>query len=179
MLSSDDGEGCSGRAEHGSFPMGPQKLYPQGAKPAWGGPGTPALGLGCISSQLPASQDSSRRPCFRWKENNGKNKSKDHSDWKSIATLKHNNCNHIYWPSGRVRTHRQDHQLRWIAIAPLTLPLHTWSCPVFTKWPWNIYFFFLLLHKTPQPFQKWLLLYSLHFTYFTPHCNSFPSLISI
>lgn len=88
-------------------------------------------------------------PCFKWKENNSKNKSKDHSDWKSIAIFKHNNYNHIYWPSCRVRAHRQDHQLRWIALAPLTSPLHPWSHPtVFPKWPWNT-IFLLLLYKVP------------------------------
>lgn len=85
---------------------------------------------------------------FRWKENNGKNKSKDHSDWKSIATLKCNNYNHTYWPSCRVRAHRQAHRLRWIATAPLTLPLHAWSRPLCSQ---NGHGIFLSFYCTKTP----------------------------
>lgn len=139
----------------GAFPWATRSCTPRELSLRGVAQAPPAMGPGWQLRGDAAKQDSSRRPCFRWKENNGKNKSKDHSDWKSIASLKHNNCNHIYWPCGRVRAHRQDHQLRWIAIAPLTLPLHTWSCPVCSQNGHGIYIFSsFYCTKPPNHFKK-------------------------
>lgn len=116
LQASDDSKGCSGGEEHRSF------LHAHSLQQCC--PALPWDAAGSQKETQPAAE-----PYFKWKENNSKNKSKDHSDWKSIAIFKHNNYNHIYWPSCRVRAHRQDHQLRWIAIAPLTSPLHHSTTP--------------------------------------------------
>lgn len=168
LQASDDSKGCSGGEEHRSF------LHAHSLQQCC--PALPWDAAGSQKETQPAAE-----PYFKWKENNSKNKSKDHSDWKSIAIFKHNNYNHIYWPSCRVRAHRQDHQLRWIAIAPLTSPLHHSTLdltPLCSQNGHGIQFFSFYCTKS-QPFQEVLLLYSLLLTYFTLHCNSFTSLISI